>query len=56
MKKPLSNEEIIRVAGWFTSGRVHWRLVCAALERACNEVESRNGMKGLSLFLSHLPR
>lgn len=53
---PLSDEAIVRVAGWFNSGRVHWRLKCAALMVACNEVEARNGSEGLGLFLDSLER
>lgn len=52
----LSDEAIARVAGWFNSGRVHWRVKCAALMVACAEVEARNGMEGLGLFLDLLER
>ena len=52
----LSDEAIVRVAGWFNSGRVHWRMKCAALMVACEQVEARNGEAGLWLFLDSLER
>lgn len=53
--KRLTDAEIVRVAGWFAEGRVHWRLRVAALVRTCEEIEARNGREGLDLFLAWVP-